>query len=92
MGKVLIGKVRPTSTQVLCGLVEINCVPVNDRGCDEAEPRSPKALILEGPVADFTLPMKDYGASKVVAGFSLVKTGMTALTKGRVRQPLQCEQ
>lgn len=60
MGKVLVRKANPVTAQVLYGLVEINSVPINDRGRDKAEPRSAKALILERPISDFTLPMKKY--------------------------------
>lgn len=85
MRQEIVGNGRALSTQVLDGLVEIDGVPVDDGGGDEAEPGGPEALIFEGAVADFTLTMEEYGAAQGIAGLTLVEPGMAALTQGRIR-------
>ena len=58
---------RDSRAQMLDRAVEIDGVPVNDRGRHEGQARSPKALVLESPVAKFTLPMeKESAAQRVV--------------------------
>jgi hypothetical protein len=44
---------------VLDGAVEVDGVPVDDRGGDEAQAGCPEALILEGPVTDFALAVEE---------------------------------
>lgn len=79
-------------TQKLDGLVEIDGIPVDDGGSDEAEPGGPETLVLEGAIADLAQPVEEYGAAQGIAGLALVEPSMAALTQGWVGQPLQSEQ
>ena len=92
MRQEIIGNGRVLGTQVLDGLVEIDGVPVNDDGGDEAEPGGAEALVLEGAVADFALAMEEHGPAQGIAGLALVKPGIAALAQSGVGQPLQGEQ
>ena len=92
MGEEIIRNGHALGTQVLDGLTEIDGVPVDNGGGDEAEPGGPEALVFEGAVPDFALAMEEHGTAQGIAGFSLVEPGMAALTQGWVGQPLQGEQ
>src|SRR5437868_13784824 len=51
----IVGNSETPGTQVLDGAVEVDGVPVDDRGGDEAQAGCLEALILEGPVTGFAL-------------------------------------
>ena len=51
----IVGNSDTPGTQVLDGAVEVDGVPVDDCGGDEAQAGCPEALILEGPVTDLAL-------------------------------------
>ena len=85
VGQEIVGNGRAQGTQVLDGLVEIDGVPVDDGGSDEAEPGGPEALVLEGAVADFALAMEEHGPAQGIAGLAFVQPGMAALAQSRIR-------
>ena len=91
MGEEAVGDSDASRAQMLDRAVEIDGVPVNDRGCHEGQARSPKALVLESPVAKFALPMEKEGASQRVAGLAFVEARMAALTKRGIGKPVEGE-
>ena len=48
-------------------MVEIDGVPVHNRRRDQAEAGRAEALVLEGAVAELTLPMEEDGAAELLA-------------------------
>ena len=52
MGQQIIGITRPLQPQLPDGAVEIDRVPMNDGGSDEAQPRRAEALVFEGAVSN----------------------------------------
>ena len=48
-------------------MVEIDGVPVHNRRRDQAEAGRAEALVLEGAVAELTLPMEEDGAAQGIA-------------------------
>jgi hypothetical protein len=84
MGQKVVGDFRSLSAQMPDGAVEIDCVPVNNGGGDEAQARCAKALVFEGAVSNFALTVKEHRASQRVARLALVETGMTALGERRI--------
>jgi hypothetical protein len=56
MGQQIVGNCRSLRAQLPDGTVEINCVPVNDGGGDEAQARRAEILVFEGAVADASKP------------------------------------
>ena len=58
VGEEAVGDADASRAQMLNGKIEIDGVPVNDRGRHKGQTRRPKALVLESPVTEFTLPMK----------------------------------
>jgi len=80
------------SAQVLNGTIEVDGVPVDGRGRDEAQAGRTEALVLEGAVSDLALTMKEDRATQRVAGLALVESGMAALPQVGIRQPLQGEE
>ena len=70
--------------QLLDGTVEIDRVPMDDGGGDEAQARRAEALVFEGAVSNFTLAMKEHRTPQRVAGLALVETGMAALAQRRI--------
>ena len=79
MGKEVIGDCRAKSTRVLDGTVQVDRVPMDDRGCDEAEARRSKALVFKGPIADFALAVEEHRAPERIAGLAFVEAGVAAL-------------
>ncbi len=65
---------------------------MDNGGGEQAETRCAEALVLEGAVADFPLPVEEDGPAQRVAGLALVEAGVAAFAQGRVGQPLQREQ
>jgi hypothetical protein len=60
--------------------VEIDRVPVNDGGGDEAQARRTEALVFEGAVSNFPLTVKEYrAAQRVSLGASASSAGASAL-------------
>jgi hypothetical protein len=92
MGKEIIGDGRTESTRVLDGTVQVNRVPIDDRGGNEAQAGRTKTLVLKGSVTDSALAMKEHRAPERIAGLAFVEAGVTALAQIGVRQPLQGEQ
>ena len=88
----IIWHCRTLGSQVLDGLVEIDGIPVDDGGGDEAEPGGPEAVVFEGAIPDFALAMEEHGPPQGITGLALVEPGMAALTQSRIGQPLQGEQ
>ena len=80
----VVGDIRSLSAQMPDGTVEIDRVPVNNGGGDEAQARCAEALVFEGAVSNFPLTVKEYRAAQRVAGLALVETGMTALAQRRI--------
>ena len=89
MGEKIIGNSAALCTQMLDDTVEVDGVPVDDRGGDEAQTRGTKALVLEGAVSDLALTMEEDGTAQRVAGLAFVEPGMAALPEVRIGQPLQ---
>jgi hypothetical protein len=77
--------------QVLDGAIEVDGIPLDDRGGDEAQSGRWEALILEGSVTDLALAVEEDGSAQGVARLALVEPGMAALTQIGIGQPLQGE-
>src|SRR5450755_3853874 len=92
VGKQIVWRMDALGAEVLDGPVEIDGVPVDDGGGEQAEARCAETLVLEGTVADFPLAVEEDGPAQRVAGLALVEAGMAAFAQGRVGQPLQREQ
>jgi hypothetical protein len=60
MNQEIFGNRRSLSPQPLDDSVEIDRVPMNDGGHDEAQPRRVEALILEGSIPDFSLALEEH--------------------------------
>ena len=88
----IIGNGRTESARVLNGTMQVDRVPMDDRGGDEAQAGRTKALVFKGAVANFALAMEEHRASERIAGFAFVEAGVTALAQIEIRQPLQGEQ
>jgi len=50
MGQQIVGNRHPLRSQLPDGAVEIDCIPMNDGGNDEAQAGRTEARILEGAV------------------------------------------
>ena len=85
MSEEIIADDDALSAQVLNGTIEVDGVPVDDRGRDEAQAGRTEALVLEGAVSNFPLTVKEYRATQRVAGLALVETGMAALAQRGIR-------
>src|ERR1700733_10254090 len=92
MGQQIVGHRRALRAQLPDGTVEIDRVPVNDGGGDEAQARRAETLVFEGAVSNFSLSMEEYRTAQRVACLALVETGMAALAQRRIGQPLQGKQ
>src|SRR3954451_23324540 len=92
MGEQFVGDTDALGAEVLDGTVEIGRVPVDDGGRQQAQPRSPEALVLERAVAELALAVEEHGPAERIARLPLVQPGMATLAECRVRQPLQGEQ
>ena len=68
VGKEIVGNCCALGPQLPNGPVEIDRVPMHDRGRDEAEARGAETLILEGAISDFALAMEEHRASQRVGG------------------------
>ena len=55
MGQQIIGNRRSLRAQLPDGTVEIDRVPMNNGGGDEAQARRAEALVFEGAVSNFPL-------------------------------------
>ena len=53
VGQKLVGNRRPLRAQLSNGPVEIDRVPMNDGGRDEAQARRAETLVLEGAISNF---------------------------------------
>jgi hypothetical protein len=85
MGQQIVGNRRSLRAQLPDGTVEIDRVPINDGGGDEAQTRRAEALVFESAVSNFSLTMKEHCAPQSIAGLALVETSMTALAQRRIR-------
>ena len=83
---------RALVPQLSDGAIEIDRVPVHDRGGDEAQARGAKTLVLESAVADFALAMEEHRSPQRVACLAFVEPGVAALAERRIGQPLQGKQ
>src|SRR3954451_9727441 len=92
VGEQFVGDDDALGADVLDGTVEIGRVPVDDGGRQQAQPRSPEALVLERAVAELALAVEEHGPAERIDRLPLVQPGMAALAECRVRQPLQGEQ
>ena len=81
VGQQIIGSHRSLRAQLPNGTVEIDRVPVEDGGRDEAQARRAATLVFEGAVSNFSLAMEEYNAPQRVACLALVKTGVAALAQ-----------
>ena len=54
MGQQIIGNRRSLRAQLPDGTVEIDRVPMNNGGRDEAQARRPEALVFESAVSNFS--------------------------------------
>ena len=59
MHEEVVGNNDAPGTQVLDGTVEVDGIPVDDRGGDEAQAGGPEALVLEGAVTDLALAVEE---------------------------------
>ena len=84
VGQQVVGNRRSLRAQLLDGPVEIDRVPVDNGGGDEAQTRCAEALVLEGTVSNFSLTVKEHRAPQRVAGLALVETGVAALAQRRI--------
>jgi hypothetical protein len=84
MGQQIIGNRGSLRLQLADGTVEIDRIPVNGGGGDEAQARCAETLIFEGAVSNFALTMKEHRTPQRIAGLALVETGMTALAQLRI--------
>ena len=84
MGQQIVGNRRSLRAQLPDGTVEIDRVPMNNGGGDEAQARRAEALVFESAVSNFSLTMKEHCAPQRVAGLALVETGMAALAQHRI--------
>ena len=84
MGQQIVGNRRSLRAQLPDGTVEIDRVPVDNGGGDEAQARRAEALVFEGAVSNFPLTMEEHRAPQRVAGLALVETGMAALAQRRI--------
>ena len=89
MGQQIVGNRRSLRAQLPDGAVEINRVPMNNGGGDEAQTGCAETLVFEGAVSNFPLSMEEHRAPQRVACLALVETRMAALAQRRVGQPLQ---
>jgi hypothetical protein len=92
MGKEIIGDGRAEGTGVLDGTVQVDRVPMDDGGGDEAQAGRTKALVLECPVSNFALAMEKHRTSERVAGLAFVEARVAALAQIWFGEPLQGEQ
>ena len=92
VGKEIIGDGRAESARVLDGTVQVDRVPMDDRGGDEAQAGRTKALVLKGAIANFALAMEEHRAPERVAGLAFVEAGVATLAQVGIREPLQGEQ
>jgi len=81
VGQQIIGNRRSLRAQLLDGTIEIDRVPMNNGGGDEAQARCAEALVFECAVANFSLAMEEHRAAQRVAGLALVETGVAALAQ-----------
>ena len=59
VGEEVVRNSDTPGTQVLDGAVEVDGIPVDDRGGVEAQAGCPKALVLEGPVTNLALAVEE---------------------------------
>src|SRR3954447_11969019 len=63
MGEQFVGDTDALGAEVLDGTVEIGRVPVDDGCRQQAQPRSPEALVLECAVAELALTVEEHGSA-----------------------------
>jgi hypothetical protein len=73
MSQQIVGHRRSLLAQLPNGTVEIDRVPVNDGGGNEAQARRTKTLVFEGAVSNFSLAMKKYRTAQRVTCLALVE-------------------
>src|SRR4051812_40138911 len=61
VGEQFVGDNDALGAEVLDGTVEIDRVPVDDGCRQQAQPRSPEALVLERAVAELALAVEEHG-------------------------------
>ncbi len=59
VGEQIVGHMDTLGAEMLDGPFEVDGVPVDDGGGEQAEAGRPETLVLEGAVADFPLPMEE---------------------------------
>jgi hypothetical protein len=91
MRQKVVGNDVTLSLQLPDGSVEIDGVSVHDLCRDQAEAGRADALVLEGAVANRTLPMEE-GTAQGIACLALVGPGVAALGRARIGQPFQGKQ
>lgn len=84
MGQQIVGNRRSLRAQLPDRTVEIDRVPMNYGGGDEAQTRCAEALVFEGAVSNFSLAVEEHRTAQRVAGLALVETGMAALAQRRI--------
>jgi hypothetical protein len=77
VGQQIVGNHRSLRTQLPNGTVEIDRVPMDNGGGDEAQARRAEALVFEGTVSNFPLAMEEYRAPQRVACLALVNPCLT---------------
>jgi hypothetical protein len=83
MGQQIVGNYHSLRAQLPDGTVEIDRIPVNNRGGDEAQARRAETLVFEGAVSNFSLAMEEHCATQPVTGLTFVETGMATLAQRR---------
>ena len=75
----IVGNRCSMCAQLPDGTVEIDRVPMDYCGGDEAQTRCAEALVFEGAVPDFALAMEEHRTTQRVARLALVQSGVAAL-------------
>jgi hypothetical protein len=92
VGQETIRNNDPLRTEMLDSTVEVDRIPMHDRGGDEAQTGRSEALVFESAVADFALTVEEDRTPQRIAGLAFVKPGMATLMPIGIGQPLQSEQ
>ena len=86
VGEEIVGDICSLRAQLPDGTVEIDRVPVNDGGGDEAEARRAEALVLEGAISNFSLAVEEHRAPQRVTCLALVGLSVIWLQKMSLRK------
>ena len=79
-------------SQVVCGFVHVQGVPVHDRGDDQVQGHDALLLSVVRPVSDAALGMGEHRARQCVACLALVQTRLALHAQLRIFDPVQHEQ